>query len=182
MNEKDMIKLRALEPSDVEILYNWENDQRIWRVSNTIVPFSKHILNKYIENTHLDIYQTRQLRLIIELNEPGPDKQVPIGTVDLFDFDPYHNRAGIGILIADEEFRGKGYASMALDTLLNYAFNTLQLHQVYCNVLKENQSSLNLFKNHGFEIVGNKKEWIKTPKMYLDEYLLQCINPADKNI
>lgn len=180
MKEKDMIKLRALEPSDVELLYKWENDQRIWRVSSTIVPFSKHILNKYIENTHLDIYQTRQLRLMIELHRPEHDTQVPIGTVDLFDFDPYHNRAGIGILIADEEYRGKGYASKALTTLLDYTFNTLQLHQVYCNVLTENQPSLTLFKNHGFEIVGNKKEWIKTPKRYLDEYILQCINPADK--
>ncbi len=180
MKEKDVIELRALEPSDVELLYKWENDQHIWRVSNTIVPFSKYILNKYIENSHLDIYQTRQLRLMIELHGQGPDNRVPIGTVDLFDFDPYHNRAGIGILIADEKYRGKGYASMALTTLLDYTFNTLQLHQVYCNVLMENQPSLTLFKNHGFEIIGNKKEWIKTPKMYLDEYILQCINPAYK--
>ena len=180
MKEKDVIKLRALEPSDVEILYKWENDQRIWRVSNTIAPFSKHILNKYIENSHLDIYQTRQLRLIIELNDRESGNNIPVGTVDLFDFDPYHNRAGIGILIADEEFRGKGYASEALDTLLDYTFNTLQLHQVYCNVLTENQSSLNLFTKYGFKIIGIKKDWIKTPNKYLDEYILQCINPIDK--
>ena len=90
-----IIKLRALEPEDIDILYRWENDTDVWKVSNTIAPFSKYILRQFIENQKYDIYETKQLRLIIEALET----QKPVGTIDLFDIDPYNLRAGVGILI-----------------------------------------------------------------------------------
>ena len=110
MKYKD-IKLRALEPEDLELLYEWENNDSNWVISNTISPFSKYILKQYLENSHKNIYETGQLRLMID---HIPDKNT-IGTIDIFDFDPFHMRAGIGILIANEADRRKGYASMALD-------------------------------------------------------------------
>lgn len=170
------IILRAPELYDVDVLYLWENDRHTWKVSNTITPFSKYILKKYIENSHLDIYQTRQLRLMIDLQKGSEVK--PIGSVDLFEFDPYHNRAGVGILIGDYSERKKGYASFALDELISYSFETLQLHQLYCNIADGNTESLELFKNKGFILTGTKKEWIKTPKGYIDEFSLQLINQA----
>ena len=173
------IVLRALEPSDIDLLYNWENDREVWRVSNTIVPYSRYILKKYLENSHHDIYQTKQLRLMIDLKHDKGNKLKPIGTVDLFDFDPYHNRAGVGILIGDKSERKKGFASMTLENLIDYAFNTLQLHQIYCNILTDNKDSLSLFQKHGFKIIGEKKEWIKAPEKYIGEYMLQLINPFD---
>jgi diamine N-acetyltransferase len=173
------IILRALEPSDIDLLYSWENDREIWKVSNTIVPYSKYILKEYLEKSHLDIYQTKQLRLMIDLKYDKGTRLKSIGTIDLFDFDPYHNRAGVGILIGDKSERKKGYASMTLKSLINYAFNTLQLHQIYCNILTDNKDSLNLFLKHGFIIIGEKKEWIKVPEEYIGEYMLQLINPLD---
>jgi len=173
------IILRALEPADIDALYRWENDPEIWHVSNTCTPYSKYILEKYIENSHLDIYQVRQLRLMIDIVENGDKQPRSIGTVDLFDFDPYHNRAGIGILIGDKSDRKKGLAFKALNKFLEYSFRTLQLHQLYCNITQGNSDSLKLFKKCGFTISGRKKEWIKTPARYVDEYLLQLINPGD---
>ncbi len=174
-----VIILRALEPSDIELLYSWENDSEIWKVSNTIVPYSKYILKKYLENSHLDIYQTRQLRLMIDLKDDKQGNPKSIGTVDLFDFDPYHNRAGVGILIGDKSERKKGFASITLKKLIDYAFHTLQLHQIYCNILTDNKESLSLFQKHGFKLIGEKKEWIKMPGKFMGEYMLQLINPID---
>ena len=173
------IILRAPEPSDVELLYRWENDPEIWHVSNTITPFSKYILEKYIENAHLDIYQVKQLRLMIDVMEQGKNKSRTIGTIDLFDFDPYHNRAGVGILIGDKSDRKKGYATLALKKFIHYCFNTLQLHQLYCNITRGNSDSLRLFKRCGFRISSHKTDWIKTPGRYLEELFLQLINPGD---
>ena len=173
------IIIRALEPSDIDLLYEWENDSEIWKVSNTIVPYSKYILKKYLENSHLDIYQTKQLRLMIDLKDKKHGKSKSIGTVDLFDFDPYHNRAGVGILIGDKSERKKGFASITLKNLIDYTFHTLQLHQIYCNILIENKDSLSLFQKHGFKLIGEKKEWIKMPGKYIGEYMLQLINPSD---
>lgn len=177
MKYKD-IRLRALEPEDLELLYNWENNLSYWVVSNTVSPFSKYTLKRYVENSHKSIYEAGQLRLMIDhIND-----KVSIGTIDIFDFDPFHMRAGLGILIANEEYRRKGYATMALTCLIDYCFKTLQLHQLYCNILTNNCESLDLFRKIGFEQTGVKKDWIKTSDGYLDEYLFQLINTREKNI
>ena len=171
--ESKNIKLRALEPTDVEILFQWENDPGLWQISNTITPYSKYIIKQYIKNSHLDIYQTKQLRLMIDLKENDCSKT--IGTIDLFDFDAYHQRAGVGVLIKEKKDRKKGYASKALDLFIQYCFETLQLHQLYCNISSENNSSLNLFQKHGFEIVGEKRDWLKDGGAWRNEYLLQRV-------
>jgi len=175
MGESNIV-LRALEPEDLDVLYEWENEKSIWQISNTITPFSKYILRKYIDNSHLDIFQARQLRLMIDAKQKD-GKILTIGTIDLFDFEPQHLRAGIGILIGNKGERGKGYARSALTELINYAFVHLKLVQLYCNIEKDNLASMNLFKGQGFEVVGVKKMWNKKPKGFSDEVLLQLINP-----
>jgi diamine N-acetyltransferase len=165
------ITLRAIEPEDLELLYSWENDNKYWILSNTVTPFSKYTLKRYIENSHKNIYVTGQMRLMIEHAKSGNT----IGTIDVFDFDPFHSRAGLGILIADENYRRKGYASMALSCLIEYCFTTLQLHQLYCNILSSNRVSLQLFKKHGFKQIGIKKEWIKTADGFIDEHMFQLV-------
>ncbi|NOY37176.1 MAG: GNAT family N-acetyltransferase [Chlorobi bacterium] len=174
--------LRPVEPEDLETLYAWENDPEIWHVSNTLTPFSKDVLRSYLLNAHRDILETRQFRFIIILQEMGLDRSsseqpgVPIGTIDLFDYDPHHSRAGIGILIKDPDQRRKGYASEALEILCRYGFEILLLHQLYCNITSGNVASLKLFRNHGFDIAGTKREWNKTAGGWEDEILLQKIN------
>lgn len=165
------IKLRAVEPEDLELLYEWENNNQYWIISNTVSPFSKFTLKRYIENSHKNIYETGQLRLMIDHIK----NKKTIGTIDLFDFDPFHKRAGLGILIADENFRRKGYASMALKCLIDYCFKTLLLHQMYCNILANNCESIDLFKKLGFKEIGIKTDWIKTDSGYLDEHMFQLL-------
>ncbi len=171
--ENDGIRLRAVEPEDLELLYRWENDETNWKQGNTLVPYSRYILKKYIAGSGKSIFETGQLRLMIDVL---PDERT-IGTLDLYDFDQFHNRAGVGILIADESDRQKGYASSALACMINYAFETIGLHQLWCNILESNAPSLNLFTHHGFTICGSRKEWAKMSDGYETEHLLQLINP-----
>ncbi len=170
--ENKSIRLRALEPEDLKLLYKWENNSDIWEVSHCQKPFSLFVLKQYLENSHQDIYESKQLRLVIELKE----NDEAIGLIDLFDFDPFHNRAGIGVLLHDKIHRHKGYASEALETLISYCFKSLQLQQLYCNITTSNQASVDLFKSKGFEITGTKKQWIKSQDGWKDEYFLQLIN------
>ena len=171
--ETDIIKLRALEVEDVDILYRWENDPNVWKVSGTMAPFSKYILRRFIEEQRYDIFETRQLRLVIESKSTGR----PVGTIDLFDIDPYNRRAGVGVLIYNKDDEGHGYASSALQALIRYSFHILGLNQLYCNVLSNNTRSLNLFKSKDFSVVGLKREWVRSTTDWLDEYMLQLINP-----
>ncbi len=142
--ENEQLKLRALEPTDLELLYKWENDTEIWNVSSTLAPFSKYILQQYIENSHRDLFESKQLRLIIQLNNNNA-----VGTIDLFEIDFYHKRAGIGILIANQKDRNKGHASIALELLQEYSRKHLGLTQLYCHIDEDNLSSLKLFERLG---------------------------------
>ena len=169
--ENSVIRLRSIELSDIDFLFSVENNQDNWEQSNTLTPFSKHILKEYIKNSHLDIFTTKQLRLAIE----SVDEKKTAGFIDLFDYDPFHLRAGIGIVITEKE-RRKHYASNALTLLTDYSFKVLKLNQLYCNISEDNNKSLELFKKSGFKISGKKLEWINTETGFKDVYFLQLIN------
>ncbi len=175
--KNDKIVLRALEPEDLEFLYSCENNTGIWNISNTLAPYSKYILKQYIENSHHDIYTSKQLRLIISATE---NTKKPIGAIDLFDFDPFHMRAGVGILINKASHREKGYAFEALSELIKYCFNHLKLHQLYCNISESNKKSIKLFEKAGFVKCGEKKDWIKTDSGWESEMVYQLLGFAHK--
>ena len=162
--------LRALEPEDLEFLYTIENNESFWEISHTQTPFSKYLLKQYLENTHLDIFEAKQLRLLIE--EKSTKRQ--IGLIDLFDFNPQHKRAGIGILI-HPDFQKNGFAFEALSILIDYAFKYLNLHQLYANITANNSKSISLFTKHKFKKVGIKKDWILSGGKFKDEILFQLI-------
>ena len=159
--------LRALEPSDLDVMYGWENDTDVWRVSGTSAPFSRHVLSRLIEEQQFDIYATRQMRLVIEARDGSA-----VGAVDLFEFDPKHLRAGVGIIIAPE-YRRQGYALDALKALEWYVRDVLHLKQLWCSVTEDNQASLLLFRRAGYTECGRRKEWILTAVGALDEILFQ---------
>lgn len=165
------IYLRALEPEDLEFVYAIENNESVWEVSNTQTPYSRFLIKQYLENAHQDIYVAKQLRLAICLN----DTQKAIGLIDLFDFDPKNSRAGLGLVIADLESRNKGIGSEALELVINYSFQQLQLHQLYANIGSNNEISLQLFTKFGFQKIGIKKDWNRVQNCFKDELLFQLI-------
>ncbi|WP_299432542.1 GNAT family protein [uncultured Maribacter sp.] len=165
------IYLRALEMSDLDFLYTLENNTDLWEISGTITPYSKQVLRLYLENAYKDIYEVKQLRLCV-----CSANDAVIGLIDLFDFDPKNKRAGLGIVILNEEERNKGVGFDAVNVLCNYAFSTLGLHQIYANVLEDNLASIHLFKKIGFKEIGVKKDWVLSGGSFKNEILFQKIN------
>jgi diamine N-acetyltransferase len=168
--ENKTIRLRALEPEDLDLLYRWENDIMLWSSGNTLTPYSRFALRQYMESQTDDLYTTRQLRLMIELKEEAR----AIGTLDMFDFDPFHNRAGIGILVISE-YQSKGLGAQALQLFIEYAFRFLKIGQLYCHIAEDNESSLSLFKKQGFTISGKLRSWLHSTDGWKDTYILQLI-------
>lgn len=169
--QDEKITLRALEPEDIDLLYEWENNEEIWTVSHTIAPFSKHILALYIQNSDKDLYESKQLRMMM-VTKSGKT----VGAIDLFDFDPFHSRIGIGILVHQPEDRSQGYATAALNLMIRYCLDKLNLHQVYANILTDNLLSMQLFLKAGFELTGTRREWIREEGYWKDENLMQIFN------
>jgi diamine N-acetyltransferase len=165
------VKLRALEPEDLDFLFKIENNTKFWEVSSTQVPFSKYMLKKYLENAHQDIYEAKQLRMVIE--EISNNKTV--GLIDIFDFNPKHKRAGIGIVIS-EPYQKEGFASDSLSLLISYCFEVLDLHQLFANITSNNKHSIKLFTSNGFKKCGEKKDWLFTNGEYKNELTFQLIH------
>ena len=166
------IYLRALEPNDLEFIYAVENNESIWEVSNTQTPYSRFLIKQYLKNANQDIYEAKQLRLAICKDQDFP----AVGLIDLFDFDPKNNRAGVGILIQNQEERNIGIGTEALGLLIQFAFTQLNLHQLYANIDSENNSSLTLFSKFEFHKIGIKKQWNLVNGKYKDEILFQLMN------
>lgn len=172
MFKGEKVYLRAMEPTDLNLLYSWENDVENWKYSNTRLPYSKALLKEFIDNSTNEIFIDKQVRFIICENQS--DKA--IGTLDIFDFDPINMRAGVGILIADEFFRGNGCAKESLKLGIDFSFKQLRLNQLYCDITSDNEKSIKLFESLGFEMSGTKKQWRNIEGAWQDEHFLQLIN------
>lgn len=164
------ISLRAVEPTDLDTIFEWENDTKIWQYGSTVAPYSRLQIYEYIKNYSADIFKDSQLRLVVVEKHSGK----PVGMVDLFEFSPMHLRAYVGILIRDE-FRGKGYGYEAVSSLIEYASNFIGLHQLAVNIPKDNGASLGLFSKLGFSQTGVLKDWLRAGNSYNDVVVMQKI-------
>lgn len=168
----DKIRLRALEPADAELLYRWENDTELWGVSGTTEPFSHEQMERFIEAQRRgdDLVRSGQLRLIIERAEDG----AAVGMVDMFEYDPLNNRAGVGIMTG-APYRRRGYGAAALAALCGYARRHLHMRQLWASVAEENTASLRLFTAAGFTQTGTQRDWVRTGGGYADALFFQII-------
>lgn len=165
------IKLRALEPEDLQFLYQIENDTTFWEVTNVLHPVSLYSLRKFIEEESQDIYTTKQKRWVIAQK----DTSLPVGFIDLYDFDPTHSRAGVGIVVTPSH-QQKNVASQALDCLISYAFSYLGVRQLYAHIPEDNTASLRLFEKHAFECTGTLIDWIQYRGGFKNVKMYQRIN------
>ena len=168
MNDTNVhIFLRAMEPEDLEILYQIENDRELWEVGTANVPYSRYALNNYVMCSANDIYADKQVRLVMENEE----KKV-VGLLDILNFDPRHMRAEIGIVVLKEQ-RGKGYGEQAINKAIEYSRDFLHIHQLYAIVDVVNTASVQLFKKVGFSQGAFVKEWIYDGSTYHDAFFMQ---------
>lgn len=169
--ETDRIRLRALEPEDLELLYNLENDSSLWHTTHTTAPYSNYVLRQYIESNSADLFVDKQLRLVIELKKG----QIAIGMIDLFDFSPMNLRAEVGVIVASE-YQQQGFAKEAVEAMVSYALGYVKLHQLYAYVSEENKASIALFTSCGFEVKARLVDWVYTPVGFCDALILQKLN------
>ena len=159
------IKLRAIEPEDLDLLYHIENDVELWNVGTSNVPYSRYLLHDYVANAQNDIYTDRQVRMMVE-NEEGD----VVGVVDLVSFDPANRRAEVGIIIMND-YRRQGYAIAVIDAMKDYALRILHLHQLYAYVDCDNNASMRLFEKAGFCVSAKIKDWLFDGVKYHDSVL-----------
>lgn len=171
----DRIYLRAVEPEDLNIMYEMENDPAMWDISSFTVPYSRYVLRQYIDGSQSDMFADKQLRLMIVRRAD----ECTLGTIDITDFVPLHSRGAVGIAI-HKNYRKEGYATDALKLLCEYAFDFLFIKQLYAYVAVSNEASIRLFISCGFEQTGLLKDWLQIENQYSDAAFFQCVNPKKK--
>ena len=167
MNPLPDIRLRAIEPEDLDLLYRIENDMSMWNVGTTNVPYSRYTLHDYIATSNDDIYADRQVRLVVEDGQAET-----VGMADLVRFDPQHQRAEIGIVILNDR-RRMGYATAAINEMCRYALRVLHLHQLYAVVDTDNIAAVELFQKTGFEVQTELRDWLFDGRKYHDALMMQ---------
>lgn len=150
------VRLRALEPEDLEWLYTVENDTELWRWGNANVPYSRYVLKTYIADSRHDIYADGQLRLAIT-SACGDEV---MGCVDLVHFDARHLRAEVGILLFPD-YRGKGYGVRVLRMMEGYCREHLYMHSLYAVVSSCNLPACALFERAGYIRSAELNGWLR---------------------
>lgn len=162
------IQLRALEPEDLDMMYTIENDTSLWDISNRQVPYSREVLRQYIINSQADLYSDKQVRLMMELHTTHET----VGAIDLFNFEPLHRHAEVGIAVL-QAHRSKGYATEALQLLCDYAFRFLGMEQLVAHITTDNTLSMQLFSTCGFTPCGTLKRWWNVEGTFKDVTIMQ---------
>ncbi len=170
MANQTTIRLRALEPTDLDCLYLWENNAELWQYGSAQAPMSRKQLWDYIQNYDADPFSAGQLRLMIETNNG-----IAVGCVDLFNVDNCNRRAEVGIMIAPNHQRC-GYAGQSLELLKQYCRDRLGLHQLAATIACGNVASIATFKNAGFEQRALLPEWLRVgANSYADASLWMAV-------
>jgi diamine N-acetyltransferase len=149
MLKSDKILLRPLQLSDLDFLFEIENNKENWKYGAENKQYTKEELTNYIANAKQDISNAGQFRFVIDF------ENTPIGFIDLFDYTT--DSAGVGVIIA-KNYRRRGFSKEALELLIDYATNTLKIEKLHCNIQKDNLASIKLFTSCGFELEREEKE------------------------
>ena len=165
-----------MEPEDLEFMYGVENDDRLWNVGVTNVPYSRSMLLDYITSATGDIFADKQVRLMID-NEVGET----IGMVDLMDFSPIHRRAELGLVIR-KEYRGRGYASAVLDKIADYGRKVIHLHQIYAIVPEHNEKCIKVLELSDFQKTTRLNAWLLMARSIVMRFFFKnsCKKVAEK--
>lgn len=160
------LRLRALEPSDTDLLYIWENDSEMWQFGTSPAPLSRHQIWSYIDQYNSNPANGGELRLMMQTGDST------VGAIDLYNIDMRNRHAFIGIMTA-KKHRRKGYGLKALAEIADYGRFNLGLHQLAAVIATDNLPSMQLFRKAGFNPVATLPNWVRHNKAtYVDAILL----------
>ncbi len=141
------IAIRDVVAEDLKLIYQWENNPENWEVSETTKPFTFEEIKALIDSSS-DFSKTQQKRWMIILMETNE----PIGTIDIFQGDLDSGEVGVGILIEEVKHRKKGFATEAINQMIQLSSTRLGIQTYHVTVHQNNNSSIRLFEKCGFQI------------------------------
>lgn len=146
--------------TDLNLCLQWVNDQDVIQYLSLYLPASIQDEAEWFDNL---IKRKQDIILGIEI----PDKGL-IGTTGLHKIDWKDRTAEHGVIIGAKDCWSKGYGKDAHMTLLNYAFNTLNLRKINSSFISFNIRSRNYHLTCGYKIEGRRRKQVYRNGKYWD--------------
>lgn len=149
---------------DAEYLSDWQWDEAFWSgmCEDVCHPYGVKEWTAMFENADSNDEITFTIRNI--------DDSMLIGFVSLSNILLRSQRAIIGIGIPQASDRQHGYGREALNLIIEYAFDHLNLHKLNLEVHSFNTSTIKLYEQLGFVREGVNREAIPQGGQWYDEY------------
>jgi len=150
-----LVRLRALEESDLDDILRFYNTLELRRFQGPPIVRSRRYMEQWLQK--VSIWSPwRDGHLVIAVEEKETNDF--LGIARLEDIMLPHNRAEVGISIYDPEKRGKGYGTDAMLVMLGIGFNILGLNSIYLDTMEDNERSIHVYEKIGFKRVGILRE------------------------
>ncbi len=163
------IRLRALEPEDMEALRATVNDPEIERmVGGWSFPVSKQQQMDWYNRT---ISDPNNHRFAIDFEGSF------MGISTLTDIDWKNRSAFHGIKLTNDAPKGQGFGFDAVAAVMKYAFEELQLYRLYSRILEYNIPSQKLYAKCGWIKEGAYRQSVFKDNAYHDESLIAILRP-----
>ncbi len=163
------IRVRPTEFEDAHFLQQCDNDPEI-SASNTLLEPLTLLQAQALVNVGSNQLTENSFAIYIVLLKEN-DKEIPIGYIQLYNYDSYHKRVALGIVLL-KEFRRMGYGRQLLQVVENLS-RELQLHQIYAEVVASNKYAINFFESSSFSHVSSLPQWFWENGIYQDLLIYQ---------
>lgn len=173
MNQEPKVVLCGFQESDREQLFRWINDRELVRLSAAFRPISKPEHDAWF-----DSLGKNPTRIIFSIRDS--ETQNLIGSVQIINLNTTHRNGEMVIRIGDSKYHGKGYGSAALRALLDYAWDTLNLHRLSAHVFRTNVRAITAYKKVGFVEEGILREGAFIEGEWKDVVVMGVLNNFDE--
>ena len=171
-SDVDAVYLRALEANDLDRIWRWHNDERLYAtLGGTYRSVSRETVADWLQRKmNASPHEWNQAVCLSASHEH-------IGNAYLRDIDPAARKAELHLFIGDAAFRGRGYGQAATRWLLSQAFEQLDLQRVYLHVLANNRPAIRAYERCGFEREGVLRRHACKQGQFMDMLVMGCLRP-----
>jgi RimJ/RimL family protein N-acetyltransferase len=166
------VRLTALRLDDLSTIARWYEDADFARLfdARPAAPKTAGALESWLEeysrSTNCYLFAVRPL-----------ESDELLGFVELESIMWVHQHAWLSIAIGDAANQGQGYGTEALQMLLQFAFQELNLHRVQLTVFRYNQRAIALYEKVGFQREGIYREHLQRDGVRYDMFLYGILRP-----
>ena len=148
--EGKLVRVRAYERSDLDSLMTWVNDEEVTRqlgAGPLSYPVSRALEEQFLERATNSALDPSNKTFAIEATRRRPvhrrnrSRRPSIGWID---------NAGIGIVIGDKAFRGRGYGTDAMRVIMRMGFDKMNLHRLWLRVYDFNAARHSMLRKMRF--------------------------------